>query len=101
MDLAKVPNEKKLTLCQWYFRIGFLFLPFVWAVNAIWFFNEAFRKPAYEEQKRIKKYVVFSAIGSTIWLILIILWVTTFQLNRAKWGAFADYISFIIPVGTP
>nr|CAH7766969.1 unnamed protein product [Callosobruchus chinensis] len=55
MDLAKVPNEKKLSLCQWYFRIGFLFLPFVWAVNAIWFFNEAFRKPAYEEQKRIKK----------------------------------------------
>lgn len=34
---------------------GLAFLPFVWAVNTVWFFNEAFRKPAYDEQKEIKK----------------------------------------------
>ncbi|KAJ8967026.1 hypothetical protein NQ314_003143 [Rhamnusium bicolor] len=55
MDLAKVPNEKKLYLCRWYFRVGFALLPFVWTVNVIWFFNEAFKKPEYEEQKHIKK----------------------------------------------
>ncbi|CAH1118655.1 unnamed protein product [Phaedon cochleariae] len=101
MDLAKVSNEKKLDLCRWYFRIGFALLPFVWAVNAIWFFNEAFRKPEYAEQKHIKKYVIFSAMGSAIWLVLLITWVTIFQLNRANWGETADYISFIIPLGTP
>lgn len=74
MDLAKVPGERKLYLCQWYFRgnlisrfayqfcnfffvivAGFAFLPFLWAVNAIWFFPEAFRRPEYDEQKQIKK----------------------------------------------
>lgn len=75
MDLAKVPNERKLYLCKWYFKgsgliisgagififnfytilAGLLFLPFVWIVNLVWFFNEAFRKPAYQEQKEIKK----------------------------------------------
>lgn len=34
---------------------GLAFLPFVWAVNTVWFFNEAFRKPTYDEQKEIKK----------------------------------------------
>lgn len=35
--------------------VGCLLLPFVWAVNAVWFFREAFIKPQYEEQKEIKK----------------------------------------------
>lgn len=79
MDLSRAPNDRKLYLCKWYFRgkllqtflcklktkeflwltccvpAGFIFLPFVWAINTIWFFSEAFRKPAYEEQNEIKK----------------------------------------------
>ncbi len=34
---------------------GFAFLPFMWAINFIWFFTEAYKKPAYEEQAEIKK----------------------------------------------
>lgn len=34
---------------------GFALLPFLWAVNAIWFSKEAFVVPPYEEQKQIKK----------------------------------------------
>ncbi|CAG9831095.1 unnamed protein product [Diabrotica balteata] len=101
MDLAKVPNDQKLYLCKSYYRIGFFFLPFVWFVNAIWFFREAFQKPEYQEQKHIKKYVIYSAIGSTVWFLILIAWVITFQLNRFNWGEYADYISFIIPVGSP
>ncbi|KAF5296311.1 hypothetical protein FQA39_LY12528 [Lamprigera yunnana] len=101
MDLAKMPNDKKLHLCKRYFQAGFALLPFLWAVNSIWFFNEGFRKQEYEEQKQIKRYVIYSGIGTTIWAILIISWVITFQVNRAKWGEFADNISFIIPVGIP
>ena len=33
---------------------GFALLPFLWFVNSIWFFKEAFLKPPYEEQKQIK-----------------------------------------------
>ncbi len=38
-----------------YISAGLIFLPLVWAINTIWFFGEAFRKPAYEEQSEIKK----------------------------------------------
>uniref|UniRef100_A0A023EG38 Gamma-secretase subunit PEN-2 n=1 Tax=Aedes albopictus TaxID=7160 RepID=A0A023EG38_AEDAL len=124
MDLNRVPNERKLYLCKWYFKgnifqisnfvgipishsifdyflpsVGFALLPFVWAINTVWFFTEAFRKPAYDEQKEIRKYVIFSAIGSIIWFTLILTWVMTFQLKRTEWGDFADSISFIIPLG--
>ncbi|CAH1107752.1 unnamed protein product [Psylliodes chrysocephalus] len=101
MDLSKVPNDRKLYLCRTYFRIGFFLLPFVWLVNAVWFFNDAFRKPEFDEQKSMKKYVVCSAIGTSIWFVALLSWVITFQLNRSNWGEFADYISFIIPFGTP
>jgi len=94
-------NDEKLNLCRWYYRGGFFFLPFLWFVNAIWFFNEAFRKSAYEEQKMIKSYVIRSAIGAIIWAAGLIAWIVVFQLKRAEWGEFADSLSFIIPMGVP
>lgn len=41
--------------CFFIFEAGFVFLPFLWAVNAIWFAKEAFVEPHYEEQKQIKR----------------------------------------------
>lgn len=83
MDINRVPNEKKLDLCQWYFRgkfgitikvmecrlflinyiliyfdsltAGFAFLPFVWVVNVVWFFESAFKKPPFDEQNAIRR----------------------------------------------
>ncbi|XP_044739366.1 gamma-secretase subunit pen-2 [Chrysoperla carnea] len=101
MDLGKLPGERKLYLCQWYFKAGFAFLPFLWAVNFLWFFSEAFRKPVYDEQKQIKKYVVLSGIGTLIWFIILTSWIIVFQTHRVAWGEFADYLSFIIPLGEP
>ncbi|XP_037952855.1 gamma-secretase subunit pen-2-like [Teleopsis dalmanni] len=99
MDISKVNNQKKLELCRAYFRAGFALLPFVWAINAYWFFAEAFRKPPFLEQQQIKKYVIYSAFGTFLWLIALSIWVTIFQIKRAEWGAYGDYISFIIPQG--
>lgn len=101
-----------------FFLAGCAFLPFVWAINTFWFFNEAFRKPEYEEQKDIKKCklqlkllkkyilnifiisdVFFSGLGSIVWIIAIAVWITVFQNYRADWGEAADNISFIIPLG--
>ncbi|PSN34701.1 Gamma-secretase subunit PEN-2 [Blattella germanica] len=101
MDLTKMKNDKKLYLCRWYYRAGFACLPFLWCVNAIWFFSEAFRKPPYEEQKEIKKYVIMSGIGAIIWTAGLTAWITIFQLYRAEWGEAGDEISFIIPTGIP
>ncbi|XP_003704943.1 presenilin enhancer, gamma-secretase subunit [Megachile rotundata] len=101
MDLSKIPNDKKLYLCKWYFRVGFALLPFLWAVNAVWFVKEAFFAPHYEEQKQIKKYVIFSAVGATLWSAALLAWIIIFQTQRAAWGEVADSISYIIPTGIP
>lgn len=98
MNLERMPNEEKLSLCRKYylgeitllltcsclhihlsFNIeiyhschfpppvtitninvllictgGFAFLPFLWLVNVVWFYREAFMRPAYPEQLKIK-----------------------------------------------
>lgn len=101
MNLEKVTNKEKLELCQKYYYGGFACLPFLWAVNVIWFAKEAFVKQPYEEQQRIRTCVIRSAIGATISFAGLMTWVIIFQLNRASWGATADQISFIIPQGIP
>lgn len=118
MDLSRIGNDRKLYLCKWYFNFGLLFLPFLWAINCVWFFGEAFRKPPYEEQPQIKKCVyalhvlicielnqlylpsdvLLSAVGAAVWSVVIFWWVFMFQTNRANWS-FADDISFVIPLG--
>lgn len=101
MDLNRLPNDEKLQLCKWYFKVGCLLLPFAWAVNAVWFFNEAFTKPPYEEQKQIKKYVVMSGVGALTWLVILAVWIAVFQLQRVAWGETGDALSFVIPLGMP
>ena len=39
-------------------------LPFLWAINSIWFFKEAFIKEHYEEQPQIKKCKSYDTLGS-------------------------------------
>ncbi|XP_023943370.2 gamma-secretase subunit pen-2 [Bicyclus anynana] len=99
MDLNRLPNDKKLQLCKWYFKVGCLLLPFVWAVNSVWFFKEAFVKPQFEEQKQIKKYVILSGVGTLVWATALTTWAVAFQLQRVAWGATGDALSFIVPLG--
>ncbi|XP_049883953.1 gamma-secretase subunit pen-2 [Pectinophora gossypiella] len=99
MDLNRLPNDKKLQLCRWYFKVGCVFLPFVWAVNAVWFFKEAFVKPAFDEQKQIKRYVIMSGAGAVAWSVVLAVWVAIYQTQRVPWGATGDALSFIVPLG--
>lgn len=67
---------------------GFAFLPFLWLVNVVWFFREAFLKPAYTEQLQIKAcefqnllkmYLVFSfalCIQSCNFFSVAVLWMS-------------------------
>lgn len=62
--------------------------------------------PEVEEEKRrslasIRKYVIFSAMGTLIWTAALVSWITIYQVNRASWGEFGDSISFNIPRGIP
>jgi len=33
---------------------GFALLPFLWLINSVWFFRDAFLAEAFDEQKRIR-----------------------------------------------
>ncbi|CAH1795840.1 unnamed protein product [Owenia fusiformis] len=102
MDLRKMKNEDKLNLCRKYYLGklgGFALLPFLWLVNTLWFFKEAFINEPYQQQKQIRTYVIRSGIGTLICTGAFIAWVVVFQLHRAEWGETADRLSFIIPRG--
>ena len=56
LESSKVTPEEKVELCKKYFYLGWLALPFVWGINAVWFYKEAFIKPEFPGQvKRICK----------------------------------------------
>ncbi|KAB7507541.1 Gamma-secretase subunit PEN-2 [Armadillidium nasatum] len=99
MRIESLQNSEKLNLCRKYFLAGFALLPFMWAVNAVWFFKEAFIVPTYAEQKKIRTYVIISALGALLWLGGIITWILVFQKYRSEWGVLGDNLSFIIPKG--
>ncbi|XP_057376000.1 gamma-secretase subunit PEN-2-like [Daphnia carinata] len=101
MDIERLKNEAKLVLCRKYYYAGFAFLPFLWTINAVWFFREAFHKPEFDEQPQIKQYVVRSGIGAFLWMMIFIGWTCVFQSNRATWGELGDQLSFVIPRGIP
>ncbi|CAG2175445.1 unnamed protein product, partial [Oppiella nova] len=92
-----------LSLCRKYFYIGFLCLPFLWVVNSVWFFRSAFMgaPDPSSDRKPIQRYVIYSMIGSLVWIVALVAWITTFQLKRAEWEATGDYLSFNIPRGIP
>lgn len=101
MDLTnpKVTDDEKFQLCRKYFLFGWALLPFLWAVNAIWFFREAFVRPPFPQQKAMKTYVVMSGVGSLIWWAILISWIVTFVSKRAEWGELGDRLAFNIPTG--
>lgn len=97
MNLARMSTDEKLNLSRKYFYIGFAFLPFVWLVNAVWFFKEAFIKK--DPPKGLRVYVVGSLIGCVAWLLAFSMWIAIYQTQRPHWGAAGDYLSFWVPVG--
>ncbi|KAK3738519.1 hypothetical protein QZH41_012048 [Actinostola sp. cb2023] len=119
MDLRKVPDEEKVRLCRKYtimswqlaldlrtilcffFVVGLAFLPFVWFINVVWFFREAFCRDSFPGQAKMKGDLIKSGIGLAIWIAGLVTWIVIFLNNRASWGEFGDQISFLIPLGQP
>ncbi|KAK6059364.1 Gamma-secretase subunit pen-2 family protein [Cooperia oncophora] len=99
MDLNKMNDSAKVELCRKYFIIGLFFLPLVWLTNAVWFFGEAFLRPSSPTTSAIRKYVILSAVGVLCWFLLLFAWEFIFQSYRSQGVAWADYLTFIFPVG--
>lgn len=96
MNLEKVKEEEKVAISRKYFIGGFFFLPLLWIVNAVWFVREAFKKNG---NRKIRKYVMGSMLGTIFWIAIVVLWTTVYQTQRSKWVPFADYISLTLPYG--
>ncbi len=43
--------------------------------------------------------VIRSAIGTVIWIVIIVTWNITFQLLRTKMGSVGDFLLFVSPRG--
>ncbi|PAV76524.1 hypothetical protein WR25_13650 isoform B [Diploscapter pachys] len=82
MDISKLTDQEKLAVCRKFFRIGFFFLPLVWAVNFFWFFSDAFcSKTNTVTRKQIRKFVILSGVGAFIWIAAFVIWETIFQVS--------------------
>ncbi|GAU87599.1 hypothetical protein RvY_00424 [Ramazzottius varieornatus] len=101
MDISRKTDAFKANLCRKYFIGGFAFLPFLWLVNVIWFFKDAFLKdtPTNMEVQRIRGYVIKSLVGCCIWTAALAAWIVVFQTHRVEWDELGDRLSFIIPLG--
>ena len=93
--------EEKLKICRKYFIIGCFALPFVWFVNVLWFFRDAFLRRNPPPPPKLRTYVGGSMIGFLIWLSVLIIWTCVYQTQRVNWGSAGIKISFVLPSGIP
>lgn len=80
---------------------GFFALPLLWLVNVIWFFQQAFMRAWFKEQKQIRYYVGGSMIGFLVYMVPMLVWAVYFQTNRLQLGEWGQSITFITPAGRP
>lgn len=80
---------------------GFFALPLLWLVNVVWFFQQAFLRTWFKEQKQIRYYVSGSVIGFFLYMVPIVAWFVYFQQHRIELGKWGQSISFITPAGRP
>lgn len=118
VSLSKKSPEERLNICRKYYIGGFAFLPLLWLINAIWFYKQAFKVEAYPQQAQIRTCksrsarlsrpqsilcvvsdVIRSAIGTLVWLAIIIAWNVIFQTYRTRMGPVGDYLTFVLPRG--
>ena len=62
MDLSspRVKNEEKLAICKKNFFMGLALLPWLWFINGVWFFREAFFKEPFDQQPMIRRFEILS-----------------------------------------
>jgi presenilin enhancer 2 len=98
MNLEKLSEQQLLDLTKKYFYLGLLFLPMIWCLNFAWIYPFVQKHTNYSNYTEIRKFLIFSAIGATIWATGITFWIVTFLTRRNDWS-FADVISVFIPKG--
>ncbi|CAO3701344.1 unnamed protein product [Rhizopus stolonifer] len=94
--LDKMSSEEQVSISKKMFYGGFAFLPFLWLVNCIYFFNTSRKQDA---PKELKKYIYLSLSGCIFCFVLLTTWYALFVNKRVSWGKGADRITVVIPKG--
>ncbi|KAL8152083.1 hypothetical protein V2J09_021891 [Rumex salicifolius] len=71
-------EEDSVLYARRFYKFGFLLLPWLWAVNCLYFWPVLRHSRAFPD---LRKYVLGSAIGFTIFAILLSSWSLTFMIG--------------------
>eukprot|EP01119_Soliformovum_irregulare_P007738 TRINITY_DN20204_c0_g1_i1.p1 TRINITY_DN20204_c0_g1~~TRINITY_DN20204_c0_g1_i1.p1 ORF type:complete len:102 (+),score=4.89 TRINITY_DN20204_c0_g1_i1:122-427(+) len=96
-DDDTISGEKALSITKKMFIGGFLFLPWLWLCNFLFYREYLSNKPQYPPQ--IRRFAFFSLVGFCIEAVVFVVWYVLYMVNRKSWGASGDAISLLIPQG--
>lgn len=66
-----------------FFKFGFLLLPWLWAVNCLYFWPVLCRPSSYYHPE-LRRYVVRSAIAFTVFAVILSTWAFTFSIGGER-----------------
>ena len=96
MNIEKMKASEIHDLNRRYFYIGFMFLPFFWLVNVLWIGPFAYwRMEPSQEKDDILRVTLYSAVGSLVWLAIVISWMAYFDTHSSLWDILAVRIPSI------
>lgn len=76
-----LPEEESVSYARRFYKFGFAFLPFLWAVNCFYFWPVLRDSHSFP---RIRPYIVGSAIGFAVFMTIISSWALTFSIGGER-----------------
>lgn len=122
MNLDKASEAERLRICRTYTIVSLFALPWLGLVNIVWFLRTALRTGANRLFRTCPSHappparlradallmgthraadLLISFASMAFWVVVIAVWASIYQANRASWGATGDSISVVIPLGQP
>ncbi|KAL8528976.1 hypothetical protein ACS0TY_006445 [Phlomoides rotata] len=77
-------HEDSLTYARRFFKLGFLCLPLLWAVNCFYFWPILRHPHSHHSDPRLRRYLVGSAIGFLVFTTILSSWALTFAIGDEK-----------------
>ncbi|KAL9245945.1 hypothetical protein vseg_019538 [Gypsophila vaccaria] len=76
-------EEDAVTYARRFYKVGFMLLPWFWAVNCIYFWP-VLRRPGPTSSPSLHTYVARSAVGFTIFAVVMSAWALTFSIGGER-----------------
>ncbi|RKO95992.1 hypothetical protein CXG81DRAFT_14005 [Caulochytrium protostelioides] len=95
---AKTAPEEVLKTAQYYWYLGFAFLPWLWLTNFLYLYPLCRRRQDLDP--RVLRIAYASLAGALVWVVVLAIWIPVFVTQRASWGSLGDVLAINIPYGT-